>query len=302
MLCTGCESAAGSVQRPTLRFGTGTALGRDFVAEFSRHLPGVELRMVDTRGSVGTVDALRRGQVDLGIVTADVAYFAERQSLGDADVTRHITGISVTSVVPLHVVARRGLNVRSIADLQGRSVGIGAPTAGSSSFGTLIMKGLQVESKLLHRASSIPVDTRTELRDVAAGVLDAAIAVGYDPMPEVTDALTAGAQLVSVEGPLLDSLRQHYPFIRLISIPAGTYPNQPAALHTIGTDTILVCLDDIDERLAYDLTAAFFITLPEHMSKKPWSGRYLDWDRASATPIPLHPGAARYYREQELSR
>jgi TRAP transporter TAXI family solute receptor len=304
VLCCACENVAGSSPRskPVLRFGTGTALGRDFVRDFARHLPAIDLQVVNTGGSVGTIDAMRRGEVDLGIMSADVAYFAARASVDDGATEPIARGIAVTSVIPLHLVVGQALRVDSLADLRGRLVGIGPRTAAGGSVATLVMNVLNVEPRLKPRDPSLSADIPSELHDVANGTVDAALALGYDPVPEVARAVGAGARLMSIEGPEIDRLRQQYPFIRLISIPAGTYPGQTAALHTIGADTVLVCTGALDEALVYDLTAALVLTLPEHMSQKPWSGRYLDWDHVSATPIQLHPGAARYYRDQELYR
>jgi TRAP transporter TAXI family solute receptor len=304
VLCCACESVAGSSSRskPVLRFGTGTALGRDFVEDFARHLPEIDLQVVNTGGSVGTIDAMRRGEVDLGIMSADVAYFAARASVDDAETQPIARGIAVTSVIPLHLVVREHLRVETLADLRGRLVGIGPRSAGGGSVASLVLNVLNVEPRLKPRDPSVSLDTFTELSDVANGTVDAAMALGYDPIPEVARAVESGARLVSIEGPEIQGLQRRYPFIRLISIPPGTYPGQTTALHTIGADTVLVCVGNLDESLVYDLTAAFLVTLPEHMSQKPWSGRYLDWDHVSATPIQLHPGAARYYRDQELYR
>ena len=72
-------------------------------------------------------------------------------------------------------------------------------------------------------------------------------------------------------------------------------------MHTIGVDTVLVCRVDLAESLAYDVTRAMFEALPRNAAPVPWT-TLLDLERAAATPIPLHQGAARYYRERELLR
>jgi TRAP-type uncharacterized transport system substrate-binding protein len=64
----------------------------------------------------------------------------------------------------------------------------------------------------------------------------------------------------------------------------------------VGVDLVLVCRADLDNELVYELTRALFEEVPQRIR------RQLDPQRAPATVIPLHSGAARYYRERELSR
>ena len=79
-------------------------------------------------------------------------------------------------------------------------------------------------------------------------------------------------------------------------LPRGMYPEQDTPLHTVGVDLLLVCRADMDNELVYELTSALFEEVPQRIR------RQLDPQRAPATVIPLHSGAARYYRERELSR
>ena len=84
------------------------------------------------------------------------------------------------------------------------------------------------------------------------------------------------------------------------SIPADTYPGQHERIHTIGVDTLLVCRSDLSEPLVHDLTKRLFDVLPT-IAQRQTSLRLMDIEQAPATPIPLHEGAARYYRERELT-
>ena len=74
-----------------------------------------------------------------------------------------------------------------------------------------------------------------------------------------------------------------------------------ASVRTIGVDRLLVCRSDLDDALVHELTRHFIEALPEIFRPLRSSARLLDLDSASATPIPLHPGAAQYYRERELA-
>jgi TRAP-type uncharacterized transport system substrate-binding protein len=68
---------------------------------------------------------------------------------------------------------------------------------------------------------------------------------------------------------------------------------------TIGSESLLVCRDDLDDKLVYRMTKGFFEALPR-LTEAHSAMRYVDPKFASATPIPLHAGAAQYYRESQL--
>ena len=102
-------------------------------------------------------------------------------------------------------------------------------------------------------------------------------------------------------GPPIERLRHEYPFLRVTVIPRDTYPGGATTIRTIGVDSLLVCRRDLDEALVYDLTRRFFEALPS-LSSSQGALRFMDLDQAPATPIPLHDGAARFYRERELLR
>ena len=94
-------------------------------------------------------------------------------------------------------------------------------------------------------------------------------------------------------------IRADYPFLKPAIIPRGTYTGQTGDIATVGVDNVLVCREDLPEEIVYRLTKAFFAALPE-LSRVHAAAMLIDPDQAPATPIPLHPGAARYYREREI--
>jgi TRAP transporter TAXI family solute receptor len=96
-------------------------------------------------------------------------------------------------------------------------------------------------------------------------------------------------------------LRAEYPFLRPGSIPAGTYPREKRPVQTLLVDVLLVTREGLDEALVRRLTSVLFDVLPDLAAKNDFL-RQMDPQRAPATPIPLHPGAALFYRERELAR
>jgi TRAP transporter TAXI family solute receptor len=107
--------------------------------------------------------------------------------------------------------------------------------------------------------------------------------------------LSGGARLLNINGPEVDRLRGDLPLLRRVVIPRGAYPGQSAPVHTVAVDQLLVCRADLDNEVVYELTSVLFDQFPDPRLR-------VDPQLAPATVIPLHPGAARYYRERELRR
>jgi TRAP transporter TAXI family solute receptor len=146
---------------------------------------------------------------------------------------------------------------------------------------------------------NLPFDEAS--RRLLDGSLDAMFDTAIYPAGSVAMATSAGAHLLPVGGPAIERLRRDYPFFRAAVIPRNTYDGVDGAVRTIGVDSLLICSRDLDEALVHDLTKGFFDALPS-LSSSVDALRFMDLEQSAATPIPLHSGAARFYRERELLR
>ena len=300
--CTACSDAAHEIEAPqVIRLATGSPggffnpLGTALVGAYSRALPDRSFTVVQSGGAVENLESLQRGAADLGFAFADVTYlaFVGRLDEGPRPFDR-LRGVAVLQLTAVHVLIRPGSGITSIAQLRGRRVALG-PTG----------SGTAITAKVLLEAFGVPIaEVRGEYlpflqsaNGVVRGELDAAfVSAGY-PAESVLTATRGGANLLEVSGPVVERLRTNYPFLRVALIPAGTYPTVRGPVHTVGIDTLIACSTDLTETLVYRLTKTFFDVLPE-LATQVDALRRMDLARAPATPIPLHDGAARYYRER----
>jgi TRAP transporter TAXI family solute receptor len=136
---------------------------------------------------------------------------------------------------------------------------------------------------------------------LTSGKLDAVFITAAEKVEVVRQAMLAGSRLLDVTGPVAERLRVEYPFLQPTTIPPGTYPGQDRPVRTLQESVVLICRQDLDDVIVREITAALFKVLPR-LSVSGDFLRLIDVRGAPATPIPLHPGAAWYYRERELSR
>jgi TRAP transporter TAXI family solute receptor len=274
------------------------ALARAMADAYAAAHPDSPLEVLEGGGSVSAVEAIQSGRGEVGFALADVAYLAFTGRLNDRNVPfERLRGLSVLQLTPVQLVVRTASGIRSVPDLVGRSLVVGPAGSGVPSTAALVLRAFGVSPA---RVQTIAVPFKEGTSLLRRGTVDAMFLNATYPAEGVSDAIAAGAHLISIDGPPVEELRREYPFFRLARIPAATYENQPDAVYTIGTDVLMVCRDDLEEETAYELTKQFFDTLsrlPPHDSL-----RLMNLDSAPATPIPLHSGAARYFRERELFR
>jgi TRAP transporter TAXI family solute receptor len=304
-----CRPRAATPVRQPLRlmlYGGNRSFSERLTQEFARTMPDLDVQLLDSGGfSVGVIEALERGDADLGFALADAAYFSSYRASGqEPAISSRIRGISLLQIAALHLIVRHGLDVRRIADLSGRAVRVGPQTVGATSsadtmvIAELLLKAFGLNLQSLHIQPSTVADAAKRL---ATGQLDAMFVNAAYPLPGVSEAIRAGAYLLQIEGPAVDELVARYPFLHVVNIPSGTYDGQTKAYRTIGVNVVFLCRSDLDGDLVYRLTQQFFTALPRLAVAEP-SLQTMDIDEAPSTPVPLHEGAARYYREQELFR
>jgi uncharacterized protein len=301
----GRSTAAGAPPPVLVRFSTGPhgggfyPLGEGLARAYAASLPNLTVQTVSSGGAVANAEAIQRGEADLGFAFADVAYIAFGSGLNGASRPYdRLRGIAVLQLTPLHLVVRPGSDIRSIAGLRGRRVSVGLPSTGTALTVRLVLDEFGLGPREIDMKRMSFNEAAHRLVD---GTLDAMFDTAIYPADSVQLALDAGARLVPITGRSVERLRHEYPFFRPALIPQHTYSGVGQPIPTIGVDSLLVCRRDLDAAVVYDLTRGFFEALPALASSVD-ALRFMDLDQSPATPIPLHAGAARFYRERELLR
>lgn len=291
LVLTGCRAPAASATatpRPTLRVSLRPT---DILSAFL-DLPQFSTQAVTIGDSQKRLEALQEGSIDVTNAAADVTYRAfYGDPSGHAARLQTIRGIALMYRSVVHVLI--GPQVSPRQSLRGLRVVLGDPASGNYALGERLVNSMGVSTSAI-RGEFAPYDVAVD--KLLAGQVDVMIATVLPPQEPIARALRGGARLLDLKGPEVDRLREHYPLLRRTLLPRGTYPAQDAPLHTVGVDLLLVCRADLETEFVYQLTRALFEDMPAHVRRR------MDPHRAPATVIPLHPGAARYYREREMHR
>ena len=295
-----CTSGAAAPQPQQLILWSGIAAGftNDLIRRFNNALPQTHVNLQTTSGGVVVVSAVDGGQGQLGLAQSDVVYLAYRRGI-ERNLYPHknLRAIAVLWVNTFYVLVRRDSPFQSIEDLKGQRVGIIRPGT-SGEFSTRIVLGAHDMSYADVQPIFEPTDSLVP--KLGSGEIDAVFSANPLMLAAAHSlSQTVPLRLLPIGRTVTNKLRGSYPFLRPVTVAANQLPGQDRPIETLGAEWLLVCRSDLSEDLVYQLTRAFFDQLPA-MARDHGEAALIDPEQAPATPIPLHAGAARYYREREI--
>jgi TRAP transporter TAXI family solute receptor len=266
-------------------------------------VPGLIASAISTEGSVENVAGLTAGNLDMALVQADVADYAYRGKGPFAGTPAHDGLRAIASLYPesVHVVTSAASSLAGVADLRGRRVSLGAKRSGTRVTAEKILRGFGLRPSDVHPVYE-GLDRSSDM--LADGTIDAFFMVGGYPLAALQHAAEeTGIRLLPIAGRDAEALRKQYPVFTETVIPADTY-HDVAATPTLSVRANLVADASMSEALVYAITRALWRPeTAEALSRDlPEALRIRSEDAVSGIAIPLHPGAARYYREAGLLR
>ena len=295
-------AACGGSGASKMTMGTGGTTGTYYayggvLGQYIKDHAGIDVVVVSTDGSKANIQSIDAGDYQLGTVQSDVLAYAWEgsrsfQEEGAIDSFRVVAGLYAEAVQLITMDPE----IKSVADLKGKSVSIGAPGSGVyfNAVDVLAAAGL-TEADINPQYQSFG-DSTDALKD---GKIDAAFIVAGPPTPAITELCTTNnAYLVPIDGDIAAKLMADCPFYTAYSIPAGTYPGQDADVATVTVKATLIVSADADEDDVYNLTKAIFDNI-DAISAENAKGTELSIENAvSGMSAPFHAGAAKYFAEQ----
>ena len=254
---------------------------------------GVVLSARTSEGAADNLRSVNAGAVDSGFADGDVIAAAVA---GQGAFRRPASRLRVIAALfpeDAHLVVADKAAIQSVADLRGKRVLIGAPNSGSVVRARTILAAYRV-----HVREVISADPPAQLmRD---GKIDAYFTIAGVPLDSIRDLIVHHvAHLVPIDGEGRDRLIQMEPQLQPAVIAANAYPGQPA-IETVATHAWWVTRSSEPDPLIYGLVRALFNPANHAglVESHPSAGG-IGLDSAAVNPpAPLHPGAARFYREK----
>lgn len=271
-------------------------MGGGLAEIINAHVDGFSATAEVTGASVENMGLIATGDADLAIALADTvfqSYTGTGRFEGQAlDMVRGVA-VMYANLVQIVTLADSGIN--GLADLAGKRVSIGAPGSGT-----------EVNADAILTANGLTYDDIDEQRlnfnetadALANGDIDAGFwSVGAPTSSILNLATTQSIRVLELSQAEIDAARAADPTFAQAVLPGGTYNGVDADIAVLGIPNVLVASADMDEDLVYNITKAMFENIEALRAVHPAANETKVEFTLSASPVPLHPGAIRYYEE-----
>lgn len=265
---------------------------------------GIRCSAESTGGSVFNLNAIRQGELDIGVVQSDWQYHAYNGTdrFKDAGADKELRGLFSLHPEPFTVVARPDSGIRTFQDLKGKRVNVGNPGSGQRGTMEVVMAAVGWSMSDFALASELP--SREQAQALCDNRVDAIVFTVGHPTGSIAEPVaTCGAVLVSVTGPAIDKLVADHPYYFKATLPAGMYATQREDIHTFGVGATVVSSTRTPADAVYQVVRAVFENFDTFKGLHPaFAVLHKETMVRDGLSAPLHEGAERYYREAGLLR
>lgn len=279
--------------------GTYFPLGGAFAEIWNQNIPGVNATAQSTGASVANINLLKDQKVEVVIVQNDVAWYTESGAeMFDGNAYADIKGLTTLYSEPLQIITGDP-DIKSVADLKGKNVAVGA-----------IGSGVEANARQIIAAAGLDFENDINVKylsfaEASAGLKDKQVDVAFLTAGIPTAAIQdLGAQrevyVVPVDGDIAATLLNDYEFFTEYTIPANTYNGQTEDVQTLTVKAMLAVNAGLDEETAYQLVKTIYDNTDRIEAAHNVGKNITKETGLEGMSVDLHPGAQRYFEEEGL--
>ncbi len=269
----------------------GVALGKIY----GDNIAGARTQVQATKASVENLNLLQAGRGEIGFSLGDSVQMGweGNKEAGFPGKLDKLRGIAAIYPNYIQIVASQDSGIKTLADLKGKSLSVGAPKSGTELNARAILKAAGMSYDDMGKTEYLPFAESVEL--IKNRQLDATLQSAGMGVASIRD-LATSVKINVVAVPKADVEKIGAPYVPAV-IPAGTYEGQTADVETAAVGNFLITHEGVSEETAYQMTKLLFENLPA-LTAAHAAAKAIDVKKAiEGMPVPLHPGAERYYKE-----
>ncbi|MBC6715506.1 TAXI family TRAP transporter solute-binding subunit [Aurantimonas sp. DM33-3] len=273
-------------------------LGVALAKVYADNIEGVKTQVQSTKASVENVNLVTQGRGEIAFALGDTVK-AAAEGNADAGFQQPVENLrAIAAIYPnyVQIVASQESGITDLAGLKGKALSVGAPASGTELNARAIFGAAEMSYDDLGKTEYLPFAESVEL--IKNRQLDATLQSAGLGVASIRD-LASSLPITVVAVPAEIAEKLGAPFAAA-EIPAGTYDGQDDAVPTLAITNILVTSAEVDEELAYQMTKQLFENLPELIAAHNAAEGIDPKTAGKNLPVPLHPGAERYYKEAGL--
>ncbi len=263
---------------------------------YSNGIEGSKTSVQATKASVENLNLLQSGRGELALALGDSVADAWNgvEDAGFKAPLKKIRAIAGTYPNYIQIVANKEAGINTLADLKGKRISVGAPKSGTELNARAIFKAAGLSYEDMAKVEFLPYAESVEL--IKNRQLDATLQSSGLGMAAIRDlAATLPINFVAIPADVVAAIGNAA--YQPATIPGGTYDGQDADVATVAVKNILVSHEGVSEETAYQMTKLMFDNL-DRLGNAHSAAKDIKLDGAAKDlPIPLHPGAERFYKE-----
>jgi TRAP transporter TAXI family solute receptor len=267
---------------------------------FTDKVPGSRPSVQATKASVENLNLLQQGKGEIAFTLGDslALGWAGDEEAGFKSKLSKLRG--VTAIYPnfIQVVASKESGIKTLADLKGKRLSVGAPKSGTELNARAILQGAGLSYGDLGKVEYLPFNESVEL--MKNRQLDATLQSAGLGVASIRD-LATSVDIVVVEIPAAVVDKVGSPYVKA-TIPANTYGGQTNPVQTAAVINYLVTHSGVKDETVYAMTKAIYESLPD-LTAAHAAAKDIKLENAlSGMPVPMHPGAERYLKEKGVTK
>ncbi len=275
----------------------GVALGQIY----TKAIPDAKVSVQATKASVENLNLIQSGRGEIAFTLGDSLSDAWN-GVEDAGFKAPLKGLRAVAGIysnSIQIVASAESGIRTLADLKGKRISVGAPRSGTELNARAILKAAGLSYKDFAKVEYLPFGESVEL--IKNRQLDVTLQSAGLGVASIRDLASAmNINVVAIPAEVVTRIGD--PAYQAATIPAETYAKQSENVPTVAVRNFLVTGEKVPADTVYAMTRALFENLGQMVAAHAAAKAISAAEAPKASPVPLHPGAERYYREAGLLR
>src|SRR5712672_4079712 len=263
--------------------------------------PALSIEPRNTKGSNENIPMLEQGHLDLGLVAGEPSYEAFMGIGRPATKLKILTAIYSS---PGMFVVRADSPYKTIRDLVGQPVAFGARSSGLPILSRYMLDGLGLKQDEDFQAVYLD-----RAGDGPAMVLDGRVAalwgagIGWPGFKTMSES-PGGARFIAPDADEIARIKAKHTFLKPLTVPANSYPNQSAAINSLGSWSFVLARTDLPDEVAYRLAKSLHGAESPLCKKLPQACETTAANTLAAAPNAdlIHPGVLKYFREIGMTK
>ncbi|MFH1057784.1 MAG: TAXI family TRAP transporter solute-binding subunit [Pseudomonadota bacterium] len=277
--------------------GTWYPLGGGVANMINKYVKGYQAAAHPSGASIENIRAVATGKDALSLSMPDTAFHAYKGlEAFDGKPVTSLRGLMATYPIDIQFFVPDDSPAKTIGDLKGKKVAVGAPGSGTEAMARYVLKVYGLTYDDIDEQFLSATETTQALKD---GNIDAGIVTLGTPAPALMDLATQrDIRFLDIEPAVGDKINKEFPAYFPRTIPAGTYKDQDKPHHTLAWMGLFVVDAKMTDQLAYDILKAIFHNKAELDKIHAQFTKITPENSVKGMPIPWHAGAEKFYKER----